>query len=129
MTGETQDRETPINRFQNDEVPILLVSLKAGGVGLNLTAADNVILYDPWWNPAVEEQAIGRAHRLGQKNPIFVYRLVTEGTIVEKILALQEKKRGLIEGVLLSGETEIVKLGEEILRDLLSPRGESVVSL
>ncbi len=76
LTGETKDRKSAVNGFQSGEAGVFLISLKAGGVGLNLTAADTVILYDPWWNPAVEEQAIDRAHRIGQDKPVFVYRLV-----------------------------------------------------
>ncbi len=94
LTGQTRDRNTPISRFQNGEVPVFLISLKAGGTGLNLTAADTVIHYDPWWNPAVEDQASDRAHRIGQDKPVFVYKLVTEGTVEEKIQELKEKKRG-----------------------------------
>jgi SNF2 family DNA or RNA helicase len=95
LRGSTRDRARPIRRFQDGEVPIILVSLKAGGAGVNLTAADTVILFDPWWNPAVEAQAIDRAHRIGQSRPVFVYRLIATGTIEEKILALQERKQGL----------------------------------
>jgi SNF2 family DNA or RNA helicase len=84
--------KTPMRRFQAGDVPIFLISLKAGGVGLNLTAADTVIHYDPWWNPAVENQATDRAHRIGQDKPVFVYKLIVAGSIEEKILALQEKK-------------------------------------
>lgn len=95
IRGETRDRETPVRQFQAGDVPLILVSLKAGGTGLNLTAADTVILYDPWWNPAVEAQAIDRAHRIGQSKPVFVHRLIAKGTIEEKILSLQDKKRAL----------------------------------
>jgi SNF2 family DNA or RNA helicase len=95
LTGQTRDRETPIDDFQQGRVPLFLISLKAGGTGLNLTAADTVIHYDPWWNPAVEEQATARAHRIGQDKPVFVYKLMTQGTVEEKILALQDRKRGL----------------------------------
>ena len=95
IRGETQDRKTPVRQFQAGEVPLILISLKAGGTGLNLTAADTVILYDPWWNPAVEAQAIDRAHRIGQTKPVFVHRLIAKGTIEEKILGLQDKKRAL----------------------------------
>ncbi|MDQ6954928.1 MAG: DEAD/DEAH box helicase [Mariprofundaceae bacterium] len=104
LTGKTKDRETPVNRFQNGEVPLFLISLKAGGVGLNLTAADTVIHYDPWWNPAVERQATDRAHRIGQEKSVFVYKLITEGTVEEKILELQERKRELAEGVYQKGK-------------------------
>jgi len=92
LTGETTDRSTPIKRFTRGDAPVFLVSLKAGGVGLNLTAADTVIHYDPWWNPAAENQATDRAHRLGQDKPVFVYKLVAAGSIEEKILALQDKR-------------------------------------
>lgn len=99
LTGKTKDRETPVNRFQNGEVPLFLISLKAGGVGLNLTAADTVIHYDPWWNPAAESQATDRAHRIGQNKSVFVYKLITEGTVEEKILELQSRKRELADGM------------------------------
>jgi SNF2 family DNA or RNA helicase len=96
LDGSTTDRAAVVDRFQNDpEVPVFLVSLKAGGVGLNLTAADHVFLFDPWWNPAVEEQAFDRAHRIGQENPVFVYRLVAADTVEERILELQREKRAL----------------------------------
>ncbi|SFG20785.1 Superfamily II DNA or RNA helicase, SNF2 family [Novosphingobium sp. CF614] len=95
LRGTTRDRARPVRRFQQGEVPLILVSLKAGGAGVNLTAADTVILYDPWWNPAVEAQAIDRAHRIGQDKPVFVHRLIATGTIEEKILALQERKQNL----------------------------------
>ncbi|OHC67378.1 MAG: hypothetical protein A2045_01590 [Rhodocyclales bacterium GWA2_65_20] len=103
LTGQTRDRETPISDFQHGRVPLFLISLKAGGTGLNLTAADTVIHYDPWWNPAVEEQATARAHRIGQDKPVFVYKLMTQGTVEEKILALQNRKRGLADQLLKTG--------------------------
>ena len=102
LTGQTKDRDTPINRFQQGEVSLFMISLKAGGTGLNLTAADTVIHFDPWWNPAVEEQASARAYRIGQDKPVFVYKLLTKGTVEEKILALQDRKRNLADQ-LLSG--------------------------
>ena len=103
LTGQTRDRETPIRDFQEGRVPLFLISLKAGGTGLNLTAADTVIHYDPWWNPAVEEQATARAHRIGQDKPVFVYKLMTQGTVEEKILALQNRKRGLADQLMKKG--------------------------
>jgi SNF2 family DNA or RNA helicase len=103
LTGQTRDRETPIGDFQEGRVPLFLISLKAGGTGLNLTAADTVIHYDPWWNPAVEEQATARAHRIGQDKPVFVYKLMTQGTVEEKILALQGRKRGLADQLMKQG--------------------------
>ncbi|MDA3878753.1 MAG: DEAD/DEAH box helicase [Prolixibacteraceae bacterium] len=96
LTGQTRDREKAINEFQNDkEKRFFLISLKAGGVGLNLTAADYIMILDPWWNPAAENQAISRAHRIGQNKKVFVYRYITEASIEEKILKLQERKAAL----------------------------------
>jgi SNF2 family DNA or RNA helicase len=101
LDGSTQDRAGVTQRFQDPEgPPVMLISLKAGGTGLNLTAADHVFLVDPWWNPAVEAQAADRAHRIGQERPVFVYRLVSEGTVEERILKLQDKKRALFEAAL-----------------------------
>jgi superfamily II DNA or RNA helicase len=100
IDGDTKDRATPVEAFQAGKVPIFLLSLKAGGTGLNLTAADVVILFDPWWNPAAEDQAIDRAHRIGQTQKVFAYRLIAKGTIEERILGLQAKKRGLAAGAL-----------------------------
>jgi SNF2 family DNA or RNA helicase len=124
LTGDTQDREAPIRQFQDGEVPVFLISLKAGGVGLNLTAADTVIHYDPWWNPAVENQATDRAHRLGQKKAVFVYKLVVAGSIEEKILGLQEKKAELAAGILSEDHQGTVKFGEDDIRALLAPLPE-----
>jgi len=96
LDGSTRDRGAVVRRFQEDEsTSVFLISLKAGGTGLNLTAADHVFLFDPWWNPAVEEQAFDRAHRIGQDKPVFVHRLVASGTVEERILILQEEKRSL----------------------------------
>jgi len=99
LTGETRDRAAQVDRFQAGAVPLFLISLKAGGTGLNLTAADTVIHYDPWWNPAVERQASDRAHRIGQDKNVFVYKLVTQGTVEEKIAALQSRKQALADAV------------------------------
>ena len=118
LTGDTTDRELPVRRFQSGEVQIFLISLKAGGVGLNLTAADTVIHYDPWWNPAVENQATDRAHRLGQDKPVFVYKLIVAGSIEEKILALQERKSELAAGILSEDHRVDLKFGEEDLAAL-----------
>ncbi len=101
LDGSTRDRGEVVARFQSDDgPPVMLISLKAGGVGLNLTAADHVFLCDPWWNPAAEAQAADRAHRIGQDKPVFVYRLVSEGTVEERILSLQERKRALFDAAL-----------------------------
>lgn len=99
LTGQTRDRKTPVDRFQAGEVPVFLISLKAGGTGLNLTAADTVILYDPWWNPAAERQAMDRAHRIGQDKAVFVYKMMTAGTVEEAILTLQARKQALADGL------------------------------
>jgi superfamily II DNA or RNA helicase len=99
LTGETVDRKTAIETFQGGATDVFLVSLKAGGVGLNLTAADTVIIFDPWWNPAVEQQAIDRAHRIGQDKAVFVYRLVAAGTVEEKMDELKARKRALADSL------------------------------
>ncbi|MBS3800861.1 MAG: DEAD/DEAH box helicase, partial [Thioalkalivibrio sp.] len=99
LTGQTRKREAAIERFRSGQADVFLISLKAGGVGLNLTEADTVIHYDPWWNPAVEAQATDRAHRIGQDKPVFVYKLMTEGTVEEKILSLQARKQHLADNV------------------------------
>jgi SNF2 family DNA or RNA helicase len=101
LDGRTKDRMAKVDAFNNDQgPPIFFISLKAGGTGLNLTAADYVIHYDPWWNPAVEDQATDRTHRIGQTRAVFSYKLITRGTVEEKILALQRRKRELAQGVL-----------------------------
>jgi hypothetical protein len=123
LTGETPppQRGGVVKRFQAREEPVLLLSLKAGGVGLNLTAADTVIHLDPWWNPAVEQQATDRAHRIGQDQPVFVYKLVVEGSIEERMLALQARKAALAEGVLGHDSGDARKFGAEDLQGLLAP--------
>ncbi len=118
LTGDTKDRETPIMRFQKGEVPVFLISLKAGGSGLNLTTADTVIHYDPWWNPAAEAQASDRAHRIGQTKPVFIHKLICQGTIEERIVEMQKTKAALIEG-LLTGRTEKLRLTSEDIQRLL----------
>ena len=105
LTGDTNDRESPIRRFQDGEVPIFLISLKAGGTGLNLTSADYVIHYDPWWNPAVESQATDRTHRIGQTRQVFSYKLICQNTVEEKILKLQDAKRNVAEAIIPGQET------------------------
>lgn len=114
ISGDTDDRETPVQRFQSGEVSLFLISLRAGGTGLNLTAADTVIHYDPWWNPAVEAQATDRAHRIGQTKAVLVLKLVAEGTVEEKILELQEKKARLAEAVIGGGEFESSLTADEL---------------
>ncbi|HSW08540.1 DEAD/DEAH box helicase [Aquabacterium sp.] len=123
LTGEvpTAQRGALVRRFQAGEVPLLLASLKAGGVGLNLTAADTVIHLDPWWNPAVERQASARAHRIGQHKPVLVYRLVAEGSIEERLLALQMRKTVLADSVLGHDGAASLKFSEDDLHGLLAP--------
>lgn len=123
LTGQTRDRATPIEHFQNGKVPLFLISLKAGGVGLNLTTADTVIHYDPWWNPAVEDQATDRAHRIGQDKPVFVYKLFTEGTVEEKIRLLQTRKRELTSGLLDTKDTAAPQWTDQDLEQLFAPLG------
>jgi superfamily II DNA or RNA helicase len=121
LTGETRDRETPVKKFQDGKIKLFLISLKAGGTGLTLTAADTVIHYDPWWNPAVENQATDRAHRIGQTKPVFVYKLVARGTVEEKIVAMQAGKAALAAGI-LSGEAGATKtLNADDLKALFEP--------
>jgi superfamily II DNA or RNA helicase len=121
LSGDTRDRDTPVDAFQSGDVPLFLISLKAGGTGLNLTAADTVIHYDPWWNPAVENQATDRAHRIGQGKTVFVYKLITRGTVEEKIQALQDRKAQLLAGLLDETGQSTLKLGEEDLQALFAP--------
>lgn len=121
LTGNTRDRTEPVRRFQNGEVPVFLISLKAGGVGLNLTAADTVIHYDPWWNPAAENQATDRAWRLGQDKPVFVYKLIAANTIEEKIVALQQQKADLAEGILQDELSNAALFSSEDLAMLFGP--------
>jgi superfamily II DNA or RNA helicase len=121
LDGSTRDRDTPIRRFQSGDCPLFLISLKAGGVGLNLTAADTVIHYDPWWNPAVERQATDRAHRIGQDKPVFVYKLICSGTVEEKIQALQQRKAALAEAVLSGGSRQTLRFDEDDIAALFAP--------
>jgi superfamily II DNA or RNA helicase len=121
LDGDTQDRQERVARFQTDEAcPLFLLSLKAGGVGLNLTAADYVFILDPWWNPAVEAQAVDRAHRIGQSKRVFVYRLLCRDTVEEKVAALQETKRDLAASILAADGSVMQKLDRETLELLLA---------
>ncbi|TXI54417.1 MAG: DEAD/DEAH box helicase, partial [Mycobacterium sp.] len=118
-------RDRLVARFQAGEIPVLVISLKAGGTGLNLTAATQVVHFDRWWNPAVEDQATDRAWRLGQTRPVVVHRLIAEGTIDERIAEMIERKRSLADRVVGGGETWIADLSDEELSDLVSlHRGE-----
>ncbi|TFF40447.1 helicase SNF2 [Pseudomonas sp. RIT623] len=121
LTGDTRDRRTPVQQFQNGDSDVFLISLKAGGTGLNLTAADTVIHYDPWWNPASENQATDRAYRIGQDKPVFVFKLITRGTVEEKIQLLQQEKAALAAGLLDGGEAGQWRLGDEEIEALFAP--------
>ncbi|MFN7930096.1 MAG: SNF2-related protein [Blastocatellia bacterium] len=121
LDGRTRNRQEKVERFQNDpDCKLFLISLKAGGLGLNLTAADYVFLLDPWWNPAVEAQAIDRTHRIGQTKQVFAYRLITRGTVEEKVLALQDTKRDLADAIISANNSVIRTLKREDLELLLS---------
>ncbi|MEK7671309.1 MAG: DEAD/DEAH box helicase, partial [Bacteroidota bacterium] len=121
LDGSTIDRKERVERFQNDEsVKLFLISLKAGGTGLNLTAADYVIHYDPWWNPAVEMQATDRTHRIGQTKQVFAYKLITRETVEEKILALQEKKQALVKSIITTDSGLMKSLTKEDVEVLFS---------
>jgi SNF2 family DNA or RNA helicase len=119
-----RDREAMVARFQAGEVPVFLLSLRAGGTGLNLTRADHVVHVDRWWNPAVEEQATDRAYRIGQTRPVQVHRMITQGTIEEKISELLARKRALADSVLAKGEAALTELSNDDLRDLVALRRE-----
>ncbi len=118
-------REEMVDRFQDGQVPVFVVSLKAGGTGLNLTRATHVVHYDRWWNPAVEDQASDRAWRIGQEHPVQVHRMVCEGTLEERIAALLESKRALAESVVVGGETWVSELSDDELWSLIELRGEA----
>ena len=122
LTGRTKKRAEVLDAFARGDAPVFLLSLKAGGVGLTLTEADTVILYDPWWNPAVERQAMDRAHRIGQDKPVFVHRLVAAGTVEEKILDMQARKQALADALFdeAAGASEAL-LDEATLQDLFAP--------
>jgi len=124
LDGSTSDRGRVVREFQDPAGPsVMLISLKAGGVGITLTAADHIFILDPWWNPAVEEQAADRAHRIGQENPVLVHRLVAENTVEERILLLQQEKRKLAASVLDPG-ADGSSAGTLTREDLLGLLGE-----
>ena len=119
--SSTLERGAVVDRFQGDDsIPVFLISLKAGGIGLNLTGADTVIHFDPWWNPAVEDQATDRAHRIGQTRVVTSYKLIARDTVEEKILALQSRKRQIIQATLAGEETFLGSLSWEEIQELLA---------
>ncbi|MDR6193565.1 SNF2-related protein [Siphonobacter sp. SORGH_AS_0500] len=121
LDGNTQDRQGQVELFQNnEEIPIFLISLKAGGLGLNLTAADYVFILDPWWNPAIEAQAVDRAHRIGQDKTVFTYKFISQNTVEEKILALQHSKQRLASELITTEDTFVKSLSREDVLTLLA---------
>jgi SNF2 family DNA or RNA helicase len=122
LDGSTRDRQAVIDAFQGEGgPPVFLLSLKAGGTGLNLTAADYVLHLDPWWNPAVERQATDRAHRIGQDKPVFVYKLIAAGTVEERMLDLQSRKRAVAAALYDADTTGTFRFSEEDLAALFEP--------
>lgn len=120
LDGSTKDRQAQVDKFQNDdEIKVFLISLKAGGVGLNLTKAEYVFLLDPWWNPAVEQQAVDRAHRIGQMNKVFTYKFISKGTVEEKILSLQKHKMQLANDLITTEESFVKNLSKDDIEKLL----------
>jgi SNF2 family DNA or RNA helicase len=120
LDGSTIDRAAVVDQFQKqDSIPVFLISLKAGGVGLNLTGADTVIHFDPWWNPAVEDQATDRAHRIGQTRVVTSYKLITRDTVEEKILTLQNRKRAIIQATIAGEEEFAAALSWDEIQELL----------
>ncbi len=120
LDGSTVNRETVVDSFKNEEeIKIFLISIKAGGIGLNLTEADYVFILDPWWNPAVEQQAIDRTHRIGQKNNVFIYKFITKNSVEEKILALQERKKRIADSLITTEESFMKTLTEEDIKAIL----------
>jgi SNF2 family DNA or RNA helicase len=121
LTGATTNRHERVDQFERGDAAVFLISLKAGGTGLNLTSADTVVHYDPWWNPAAQAQATDRAYRIGQKRPVFVYNLIVAGSVEERMLQLQDRKRRLAGAILGGAAQGPVRLNEEDVEDLLAP--------
>jgi SNF2 family DNA or RNA helicase len=124
LTGSTQNRQGKVDDFERGRADVFLISLKAGGTGLNLTSADTVIHYDPWWNPAAQDQATDRAYRIGQKKPVLVQELLVAGSVEERMRALAEQKRELARAILHGVPEESTKLTEGEVDDLFAPLGE-----
>ena len=119
LDGSTRDRAAVVERFQTDDsISVFLISLKAGGTGLNLTAADTVVHFDPWWNPAVEAQATDRAHRIGQKNVVTSIKLIARDTVEQRVISMQEKKRTLISD-LLDADTAAPAIAQDDFAELI----------
>jgi SNF2 family DNA or RNA helicase len=122
LTGSTMDRQGRCDEFERGDTNIFLISLKAGGTGLNLTSADTVVHYDPWWNPAAQAQATDRAYRIGQKRPVFVYNLIVAGSVEERMLRLQRQKRHLADTILGQANSS-TSLTENDIESLFEPLG------
>jgi SNF2 family DNA or RNA helicase len=121
LDGQTRNRKEVVEQFQEDpELQVFLISLKAGGVGLNLTAAEYVFILDPWWNPAVEAQAIDRTHRIGQTKPVFAYRMICEDTVEQRIIELQQRKRKLADAIVGGQQNLLQSLTRDDIEQLLS---------
>jgi SNF2 family DNA or RNA helicase len=121
LDGATGNRGEVVKEFQaNKDIKLFLISIKAGGVGLNLTEADYVFILDPWWNPAVEQQAIDRTHRIGQNKNVFIYKFITKDTVEEKILALQNRKRKVAESLITTEESFVKSLTASDIKEILS---------
>jgi SNF2 family DNA or RNA helicase len=121
LDGSTKDRMSVVRMFNTERrIPMFLISLKAGGTGLNLVGADTVVHFDPWWNPAVEDQATDRAYRIGQQRTVYSLKLITKGTVEEKVLALQQKKKAVISATIESDEKMIQSLTWDDIQSLLS---------
>jgi superfamily II DNA or RNA helicase len=121
LTGQTADRQRPIDAFEGGRADVFLISLRAGGTGLNLTSADTVIHYDPWWNPTAQAQATDRAYRIGQKKPVFAYNLIAAGSVEERMLGLQQRKRRIADSILCKGTAASGALSEREIEDLMAP--------
>jgi SNF2 family DNA or RNA helicase len=125
LTGSTTHRQKPIDEFSEGRADVFLISLKAGGTGLNLTSADTVIHYDPWWNPAAQAQATDRAYRIGQTRPVFVHSLIVAGSVEERMLTLQQRKRNLAEAI-IGPHRESAPLSTDDIDRLFLPLGTTV---
>jgi len=120
LTGASKNRQDLVEKFQAGEAEVFLISLKAGGTGLTLTNADTVIHYDPWWNPAAENQATDRAYRIGQDKPVFVHKLICKGTVEQRIQKMQKKKSDISDSILTASLNQL-KLDDDVLTNLLAP--------
>jgi len=119
LTGQTRHRDKVIDEFTSGKTSVFLISLKAGGTGLNLTQADTVIHFDPWWNPAVEKQATDRAYRIGQTNPVFVYKLIMSNSIEQKVFKMQQDKQALVDALFTEKSMSFTQFDEQQMLSLI----------